>query len=49
MSKEGCDSQKIVVFFVLAMAIGVGAGFGPFSANSGAIAENNIKVVANQE
>ncbi|VVB63151.1 Uncharacterised protein [uncultured archaeon] len=32
-----------------AMAIGVGAGFGPFSANSGAIAENNIKVVTNQE
>jgi hypothetical protein len=32
-----------------AMAIGVGAGIGPFAANSGAIAENNIKIVTNQE
>jgi hypothetical protein len=31
------------------MAIGVGAGIGPFAANSGAIAENNIKIVTNQE
>ncbi len=32
-----------------AMAIGVGAGFGPFAGSNGAVAENNIKIVTNQE
>lgn len=32
-----------------AMAIGVGAAVGPFASNNGAVAENNIKIVTNQE
>ncbi len=31
------------------MAIGAGVGVGPFAANSGAITENNIKIVTNRE
>ncbi len=32
-----------------AQAIGIGAGTGPFAQNSGAIAENNVKIVTNQQ
>jgi hypothetical protein len=32
-----------------ARAVGIGAGVGPFSGNTGAIAENNVKIVTNQE
>jgi hypothetical protein len=32
-----------------AMAIGIGVGVGPFASNNGAVAENNIKIVTNQE
>jgi hypothetical protein len=32
-----------------AQAIGIGAGSGPFAQNTGAIAENNVKIVTNQQ
>ncbi len=32
-----------------AMAVGIGAGVGPFAQNTGAVAENNIKIVTNQQ
>lgn len=32
-----------------AFAVGIGAGAGPFAQNNGAIAENNVKVVTNQQ
>jgi hypothetical protein len=50
--KDACTKynvEQIEVGSRNAMAIGVGVGVGPFSANSGAIAENNIKIVTNQE
>ncbi len=32
-----------------AQAIGIGTGAGPFAQNTGAIAENNVKIVTNQQ
>ncbi len=32
-----------------AMAFGIGAGAGPFSSDKGAIAENNVEIVTNQQ
>jgi len=32
-----------------AQAIGIGTGIGPFAQNTGAIAENNVKIVTNQQ
>ena len=31
-----------------AFAVGIGAGVGPFADNTGAVAENNVKIVTNQ-
>jgi hypothetical protein len=32
-----------------AFAVGIGAGVGPFADNTGAVAENNVKIVTNQQ
>jgi len=32
-----------------AFAVGIGAGAGPFADNTGAVAENNVKIITNQQ
>ena len=41
--------EQITVGSRNAFAIGIGAGTGPFADNTGAVAENNVKIVTNQQ